>query len=83
MSLIYFLSIIYFVLECDDSQTVFGKCCVFPFTYDSVEYTECTNVDNLGVFWCATEVSESGGVNKYESCDMSEGSNDLLIKHED
>ena len=28
--------------------------CVFPFNYNGITYTECTDVDNDGVAWCAT-----------------------------
>ena len=32
-----------------------GSICSFPFTYDEVEYTTCTDV-NHDAFWCATIV---------------------------
>ena len=31
-----------------------GPQCVFPFTYNGVEYTECTDVDVWYGTWCAT-----------------------------
>ena len=37
-----------------------GKLCIFPFTYNGVEYTECPSVGNSGVPWCATVVNASG-----------------------
>ena len=37
-----------------------NKACVFPFTYRGNEYTQCTSLNNGGVFWCATEVSSGG-----------------------
>ena len=36
-----------------------GELCVFPFIYNSVEYSHCTGVDH-NVNWCSVEVDDSG-----------------------
>lgn len=35
-----------------------GKPCIFPFTYNSITYTECA--EETGMKWCATEVDADG-----------------------
>jgi hypothetical protein len=38
--------------------TVFGTKCVFPFTFKGHNVTECTDLDNGDLEWCATAVDE-------------------------
>jgi len=60
------LQIFYFLI--DSSKTIFPVCktiggkdkhkqCVFPFTYDGLEYGKCTIKDHK-VHWCFTEVDD-------------------------
>ena len=39
--------------------TTTGVKCIFPFTHEGKEYTQCTSVThakNKGTFWCATRL---------------------------
>ena len=38
-------------------KTVDGGACTFPFTYNGIEYKQCTTVANNGVPWCRTATS--------------------------
>ena len=49
-------------------KTVDGDACTFPFTYNGIEYNECTSVANNGVPWCAS-TSASGWGNCQKSCE--------------
>ena len=39
--------------------------CVFPFIYKGTTYNECTDVDNNGVPWCATQTLDDAYVPGY------------------
>merc|ERR1719436_1106433 len=47
-----------------------GDQCVFPFTYQGVEYLRCTYADSPTP-WCATQVDDAGVVvtNRWGDCD--------------
>merc|ERR1719222_1271740 len=51
-------------------STLTGDKCVFPFTYQGVEYYRCTYADSPTP-WCATQVDSTGVVvtNKWGDCD--------------
>ena len=49
-------------------HTVDGDSCTFPFTYNGIEYNECTSVANNGVPWCRTA---TGWGNCHMSCTSS------------
>jgi hypothetical protein len=41
-----------------------GSPCVFPFVYEGVAYSECTDINHpVGAFWCASSVSSGGEFN--------------------
>lgn len=42
-----------------------GDPCVFPFTYNNKQYTECTEVDSPGKPWCSTKSQYDGS---YVNC---------------
>ena len=43
--------------------------CVFPFIYSEIEFNECTDFQNGGVLWCATQVDGDGYYNgNYGTC---------------
>ena len=37
-----------------------GSKCKFPFIFESQRYDKCTKVGEIGTFWCATEIDDSG-----------------------
>merc|ERR1712227_1129150 len=49
-----------------------GKSCVFPFMYNNVMYSQCTDVQ-LGSPWCSTEVDADGNfvLSKWGECSSS------------
>ena len=50
-------------------STLEGTACVFPFTYDGVEYYQCT-YKNSPTPWCATKLDPNGTVivNNWGDC---------------
>ena len=38
-------------------RTTYGKCCIFPFTYEGTEYYHCITVDNGNTPWCYYKLS--------------------------
>merc|ERR1712080_166957 len=42
-----------------------GTPCVFPFNYNGLSYSMCTEINNNGVPWCSTTASYSG---KWGNC---------------
>ncbi|CAB4059020.1 MMP9 [Lepeophtheirus salmonis] len=51
--------------------TTGSRPCVFPFTYNGVEYSTCTTVDFGSTSWCAVAVSSSDVVTSYGICSSS------------
>ena len=48
-----------------------GTECVFPFTYNGNQYTECTTVDN-GQPWCSTDAVFKGSWGNCKNCDAED-----------
>ena len=53
-------------------RTTSGDDCVFPFTYDGVEYKHCTTVDQ-DRSWCATvsSINNFNNANRWGYCDIT------------
>ncbi len=51
-------------------MTTSGEMCVFPFVWMSVSYVICTDVNNSGTAWCATETNAYNIMigNKWGNC---------------
>ena len=51
----------------DSDYAPAGSACVFPFTYEGISYSTCTNIDN-DAMWCYTDSAGSNWGNCDASC---------------
>ncbi len=43
-----------------EGNGIFDMECDFPFSYNNITYSDCTEVDNNGIAWCSTKVNSNG-----------------------